>query len=305
MDTVIHDRYVSRTERQAGMVMREEPVVYGNGAYAQGLTKEQLAQYQQDGFLILHELLDPQEVQAYLDEVQELGKRQDLKGRAELVTEPNDAALRSLFAVHQFSPLFKDLLRDPRLLDVARQILGSEVYAHQSRVNYKPGFKGEEFYWHSDFETWHVEDGMPAMRALSCSILLTDNDASNGPLMLVPGSHRTFLVCPGKTPDNHYKHSLRKQEVGVPDSFSLSLMIEECGGVEVVEAKAGSVIFFDCNTMHGSASNISPWPRANAFFVYNSVENTLEAPKYGLEPRPEYLAHRQDTAALTPVTARK
>src|SRR3546814_10756649 len=44
-----------------------------------------------------------------------------------------------------------------------------------SRLNYKPGFKGKEFYWHSDFETWHVEDGMPQMRALSMSILLAEN----------------------------------------------------------------------------------------------------------------------------------
>ena len=55
-------------------------------------------------------------------------------------------------------------------MTIAEQILGSQVYIHQSRVNLKPGFKGKEFYWHSDFETWHIEDGMPRMRALSCSI---------------------------------------------------------------------------------------------------------------------------------------
>jgi hypothetical protein len=44
----------------------------------------------------------------------------------------------------------------------ARQLLGSDVYVHQSRVNFKPGFNGQDFYWHSDFETWHAEDGMPA-----------------------------------------------------------------------------------------------------------------------------------------------
>ena len=92
------------------------------------------------------------------------------------------------------------LTRDPRLVNVARQILGSEVYVHQSRANMKPGFKGKEFYWHSDFETWHVEDGMPAMRALSCSVLLTDNNANNGPLMLVPGSHRQFISASARRP---------------------------------------------------------------------------------------------------------
>ena len=126
---------------------------------------------------------------------------------------------------------------------------------------------------------------MPAMRALSCSVLLTDNNANNGPLMLVPGSHRQFISCVGQTPNEHYKQSLKKQEYGVPDPVSLQLLVEQ-GGIQAMTAKAGSVVFFDCNTMHGSNSNISPWPRANVFMVYNSMENTLGPPKYGLTPRP-------------------
>src|SRR3546814_3200003 len=56
------------------------------------------------------------------------------------------------------------LAADERLAGVARFLLDDTVYIHQSRLNYKPGFQGKEFYWHSDFETWHVEDGMPRMR---------------------------------------------------------------------------------------------------------------------------------------------
>lgn len=63
-------------------------------------------------------------------------------------------------------------------------------------------------------------------------------------------------------------------------------------------AKAGSVVFFDCNTMHGSAGNISPWARSNVFMVYNSVENVLGEPKYGLKPRPEHIATRRSVEAV-------
>src|SRR3546814_5528692 len=93
-----------------------------------------------------------------------------------LVRSPGSDVGRSIFRVHELSDRLARLARDPRLIHIARQILGSEVYMHQSRANMKPGFKGKEFYWHSDFETWHVEDGMPGMRALSCSALLTDNN---------------------------------------------------------------------------------------------------------------------------------
>jgi ectoine hydroxylase len=65
--------------------------------------------------------------------------------------------------------------------------------------------KGKEFYWHSDFETWHAEDGMPKMRAVSCSIAFDDNHEFNGPLMVIPQSHQKFISCIGETPEEHHK----------------------------------------------------------------------------------------------------
>ncbi|SKS21767.1 Ectoine hydroxylase [Mycobacteroides abscessus subsp. abscessus] len=51
--------------------------------------------------------------------------------------------------------------------------------------------------------------------------------------------------------------------------------------------------------MHGSGSNISPYPRSNVFLVFNSVENMPQKPFAGYEPRPEYIAAR-DFTPLTP-----
>lgn len=299
--TLMHDPYASRGEvQEAAIITRREPVVYHEGDYADALSAQQLSDYERNGFVVLPELFTASEVQALLDELTAMSADQALLQREEAITEPGSMALRSIFKVHELNPLLGRLARDPRVIHVARQVLGSEVYLHQSRVNMKPGFTGKEFYWHSDFETWHVEDGMPSMRAVSCSILLTDNNACNGPLMLVPGSHRQFIACAGETPDDNYKQSLRQQETGVPDELSLKLLVEH-GGIEAVSAKAGSVIFFECNTMHGSSGNISPWPRANAFFVYNSIENTLGDPRDGLAPRPEYVATREAFKVLQPL----
>lgn len=299
--TMMHDPYVSRGEEQeAAIISRREPVVYGAGHYADALGAEQLQRYERDGFLLIPDLFNSHEVQALLGELQKMSEDQDLLGREEAITEPGSKALRSIFKVHELNDMLARLVRDPRIIHVARQVLGSEVYVHQSRVNMKPGFNGKEFYWHSDFETWHIEDGMPAMRAVSCSVLLTDNNACNGPLMLVPGSHRQFIVCAGETPEDNYKRSLKQQESGVPDPVSLKLLADQ-GGIEAITAKAGSVIFFECNTMHGSNGNISPWPRANAFFVYNSIENTLGEPRHGLAPRPEHVATRSRFQALEPL----
>src|SRR5690606_33173697 len=176
------DLYVSRTDRGSAIIARQDPVVYENGAYADALDAEQVASYNRDGFLLLENLFDEDEVDSLLDEVKRMSVDAEITQLNEAIREPGSNAVRSIFRVHELSERIATLARDPRLLHVARQILGSEVYIHQSRANLKPGFKGKEFYWHSDFETWHVEDGMPNMRALSCSVLLTDNNECNGPL---------------------------------------------------------------------------------------------------------------------------
>ncbi len=295
------DAYKSRAQSTAAILKRNEPVVYDEveTSSAPQLNSAQRDVYRENGFLILPDLFSSDEVTGLYDEMQQMRGDFTQTGRAEVIAEPGSGEVRSIFDVHKLNALFADLIRDPRVLNVAREILGSEVYIHQSRINYKPGFTGKEFYWHSDFETWHTEDGMPAMRALSCSILLTDNSDMNGPLMLIPGSQRHFISCLGETPDDNYKKSLKKQVAGVPDDFLLTYLAD-LGGITSCTGKAGSVVFFDCNTMHGSNGNITPYPRSNLFFVYNSVENQLQAPADGLAPRPNFIAVRDDVEALEP-----
>lgn len=300
---LVSDIYQSRTDNESAIILRQDPVVYP-GPYAKAdsaLSEHQLRSYRKNGFIQLRGLLGEDEAATLLCEADQLAAASGREGRPEAVFEPDSRVVRSVFRVHGLSAVFDRLMRDPRLLDVARQILGGDVYVHQSRVNLKPGFSGKEFYWHSDFETWHIEDGMPRMRAVSCVVLLTANNEFNGPLLLVPGSHMHYISCVGQTPPEHYKQSLRKQEYGVPDPTSLQFLVER-GGLQSTKGVAGSVVFFDCNTMHGSNSNISPYPRSNLFCVYNSVDNRLAEPRGGLQPRPEFIAARKNVSALERLT---
>src|SRR5690606_32733897 len=135
---------------------------------------------------------------------------------------------------------------------------------------------------------------------LSISVQLADNLPVTGPLMVMPGSHRDYVACVGETPEDHYKQSLRKQEYGVPDRDSLAKLADRAG-VVAPTGPAGSIVVFDCNTMHGSNGNITPYPRANAFLVYNAVSNQLTTPFGGRRPRPEFIATRQ----ARPLASRK
>lgn len=285
-----YDRYPTRSDVKIGIEPRHDPVVWAPDRIGP-LDSHTVDRFDADGFLGVDALLDADVVADLRAELDNLRTDPTLADDERSVLEPNSREIRSIFEVHKVSPAFGALVADQRLVGPVRQLLGSDVYVHQSRVNFKPGFNGQEFYWHSDFETWHAEDGMPAPRAISVSVALTDNLDCNGSLMIMPGSHRWFVSCPGETPPGHYRSSLRRQEIGTPDDASLTWLANE-RGIRKMTGPAGSAIFFDSNCMHGSSSNISPYPRSNVFIVYNSLENTLGEPFGAAEPRPTFIASR-------------
>lgn len=302
METRSGDFYPTRLERPVENIERIDPVIHSAGDDRQKgpLSEAELASYERDGFLVFNNFLDQAVVQKFREDLWVYEDDESILHSEGTITEPGKQEIRSIFGIHELSERFDRLTRDPEILDMVHQLLGSDVYIHQSRINFKPGFHGKGFGWHSDFETWHAEDGMPRMRSVSFSIALTDNTPFNGPLMLIPGSHRTFIPCVGRTPEDNYKSSLKKQEVGVPSDKDLNHMIEQ-GGIKAPTGPAGSLIIFECNTLHASNANMSPWPRSNLFFVYNSVENQLEQPFCGNKPRPDFLGNRSNTNALRPV----
>jgi ectoine hydroxylase len=295
--TPIQDDYPTRITGEPVPIVRRDPTVWptASGELAAGpFDASDLAGYDTDGCTIVQGLLSPAEVEAYSAELARLTADETLRGDERTVVEKESKQVRSIFQVHLISPLIAELVRDPRVADRARQVLGSDVYVHQSRVNYMPGFRGRGFYWHSDFETWHAEDGMPAPRACSMSIALTDNYAFNGGLMVMPGSHRTFVPCAGATPEDHFKESLREQEIGVPSEADLTRLAGE-HGIAQFTGPAGDALLFDANIMHGSGNNITPLPRSNIFVVFNSVENTLIDPFGAARPRPDFIGSRDFT----------
>ena len=293
----MQDLYPSRRAATAEMLPRRDPVVRTEWSDDAPISRADADRFERDGYIVLEDIFSADEVAFLQNAAGRLLADPAALDDETVVTEPQSNEIRSIFEIHRQSDIMARLAADARLADVARFLLGDEVYIHQSRLNYKPGFKGKEFYWHSDFETWHVEDGMPRMRALSMSVLLADNTPHNGPLMVIPGSHHRYLTCVGETPDDHYLSSLKRQEYGVPDEVSLADLAHR-HGIVAPTSKPGTVILFDCNLMHGSNGNITPFPRANAFLVYNAVSNALEKP-FGVEkPRPWFLARRGEPEPL-------
>jgi len=291
----VTDAYPSRQGQPSRIIGRGEPVVFSEtpvGKYS--LAGEHLRFYRENGYLLLKGWFTEEATALMQEEFARLLANREIRDLENVICEPGSREIRSLFDLPVLSALYGRLCRSRRVLDAVMQILGGPVYLHQSRINIKPAFWGKSFPWHSDFETWHVEDGFPRMRCLSCSIFLTENNHWNGPLFVIPGSHRHYVSCSGLTPDDHYRESLKNQYYGSPDVKILGKLMDQ-GAIETCTGGPGDMLIFDGNMMHGSPDNISHLPRTNIFLAYNSCENPPVEPYCGLKRRPAFLASRECT----------
>lgn len=293
--TATTDLYPTRSGETTEVLPRTGPIVFGSPEDGP-LEAADLKHFEDAGYLTIDQLITSEELTLFTDELHRLSRDPEVKADERTVVEAESDEVRSIFDIHRTNEIFRKIANDPRLVDRARQILGSDVYIHQSRINYKPGFVGKEFSWHSDFETWHAEDGMPTPRAVSLSLSLTDNYSFNGPLMIMPGSHKRYISCVGGTPEDNYRKSLIMQGAGTPDRQTLSDFADEYG-IDVLEGAAGGAIMFDSNCMHASNGNVTPFSRSNIFIVYNSVENACVEPFAAPKPRPEFVGSTDFTPA--------
>jgi ectoine hydroxylase len=304
-----------------GLVPRLDPVVAETASSSGPLSAAQVDSFEKRGVLVCRQVFTPAEVDSMLQMTialrdhyesltyEELDRGTDMRVITErggsLVDEGNHPpTLKSIWQVHlppEHAPhmLFAaDLARrtvcDARLVEAARQLIGEDVYVHQSRINYQRGITersrgGSGFLWHQDFEQWHSEDGMPRMRAVSMAVLLEPARPTNGALMVMPGSHRRMVQALGDpSGSERYAKGALSSGPEIPVDIVHSLANDH--GIEHCRGESGDVVLFDCNTMHGSHTNISPWGRAMLFAVYNAVSNTPAERPFGAEKRrPEHI----------------
>ena len=99
-------------------------------------TDAQLAQYKADGYYVARGLLSPQEIATLQGEMPALLEGDETKDRMHREREKS-GAVRQVYLAHRYSPAYKALARDPKLLDPVRQITGNGVYVWHSKVNVK------------------------------------------------------------------------------------------------------------------------------------------------------------------------
>jgi ectoine hydroxylase-related dioxygenase (phytanoyl-CoA dioxygenase family) len=173
---------------------------------------------------------------------------------------------RLQFDIHTMGTRFDALSRHPRLAGLMQELMGMPLYILHSKLAFKAPFTGSVQYWHQDFGYW-VTDGNPRPDMASCLVMLDEHTEDNACLQVLAGSHRDGVVAHEEvTAELTGNKQLR---------ISAADMTHYCSRYPRVKlvGKPGTFAAWHCNTMHGSAHNISDKSRNAAIFAFNAVGN--------------------------------
>lgn len=213
------------------------------------LDAEGLARFQRDGFIAIRGLFTPAEIAEIRDSFMQQAAAGPVPGLSDLPRgnpAPDDPLARYPRMMHPHKHADKAVGRlamrhmlDPRLEPILATLFGEAPYAVQSMFYFKPpGARGQDL--HQDNFYLRVKPGT----CMAAWIAVDDADADNGGMMCVPRTAGLDIACPE------------------PSDLSVSFTtehVEPPPGLEpqMMDLKAGDVLFFNGSVIHGSTPNTS------------------------------------------------
>jgi ectoine hydroxylase-related dioxygenase (phytanoyl-CoA dioxygenase family) len=220
------------------------------------LTQDQVAAYHRDGFALIEDALRPDvlaRVRTWVDDV--VARAKGLEGPNEVYDledthTPEHPRVRRIKDPVARDPLFWEVIRDRDVIAPIQQLIGPNIRLYGSKLNLKSAGYGAPVEWHQDWAFYpHTNDD-----GLAVGIMLDDVTEENGPLMVLPGSHRGPI---------HNHHGEDGIFIGGIEDAAHKLDLAK--SVQI-HGRAGSMSVHHVRAIHGSALNLSGKPRRILFY---------------------------------------
>jgi phytanoyl-CoA hydroxylase len=210
--------------------------------------------YAENGYLVVDNLFDAGQLMRANSAITEILASGPLDTIAEL--EPNDRnTIRRIWSPIKKHKQFKAMAENAALLDIVAALIGDNFQLHYTKLNMKGPRVGSVVEWHQDFAYYpHTNFDL-----LSCLVYLDDATVDNGCLEVIPGSHQWGLL--NHEVDGAFRGKLATDKVA-----------EFQGQAKSLTAKAGSVVFLHCMTLHYSNINTSNKPRRAFLPAYRAAD---------------------------------
>ncbi len=235
------------------------------------LTKQQRDQFWANGYISLENAVTQEQLEAMrgvFSEWIEESKNHDqdygetLDGRPRFDLEPGHTAqvpaLRRVQSPEEVSDTFAHIMRNARTVDFVAELIGPAIKFHHGKLNSKlPGTQTKvSFHQDFPFEPMTNDDVITAL------LYLDDVTLENGPLEVVPGTHKGPLY-------SHWHNGVFTGAVADEVMDEHKNKVTQCTG------KAGTVCLMHASLLHGSAPNLSTKARTLYIATYYA-EDAIE-----------------------------
>ena len=207
--------------------------------------------YKKNGYLVKKNLINKNIINNINEQIEKIALKSS-KFFESTVVNKKKYFLR-LQNPHLRDKIFLNLSRNKNIINIVSSLLGGSVRFHHSKLNFKlPSKLGGIVDWHQDWSFYpHTNDDL-----LAVGIYLEDCFEINGPLKVIPGSHKKKLL------NHHYKGSFIGK---INDKVDIKKAISLTGF-------AGTVTFHHVRTIHGSGLNLTNNVRPLLLFGYSAVD---------------------------------
>ncbi|MBC7634821.1 MAG: phytanoyl-CoA dioxygenase family protein [Acetobacteraceae bacterium] len=261
------------------------------------LTQTQIDEYNERGAIVVPDVLSPAEVadlrrvtDEFVEKSRAVAKHTEIFD-LEDTHSPAQPRVRRIKAPHLHHAVYAALVRHPRIVEVLTDLWGPNIRFDTAKLNLKSAGFGAAVEWHQDWAFYpHTNDDLAAV-----GVMMDDMDLANGPLLIVPGSHKGNKVF-----DHHADGKFcgamdpGKKEVDLSSAFPLL-------------GRAGSITVHHVRAVHGSAVNTSNKDRRLLLFQYRAADAwPLIAPPKAIETFDDLMVAGVPTLEprLTPVPVR-
>ena len=213
------------------------------------LNKQQIEFYNENGYVIPNFLL-PEDI------------INEISGHCDRLLIKNPEFKDFCPNVLKYDVGFLNFARNPKILDMVEQLIGSNFALWNSSLFAKPAKNGLETPWHQDGEFW------PIRPLATCTVWIAIDEANkqNGCLRIIRGSHKN--------------RRLRKHNTVNDKKFTLHQVLDprEYDEVDAVdlELKRGQISLHDVYLLHGSKANESSKSRRGMTLRYMPTTSVFD-----------------------------
>ncbi|MEM6842320.1 MAG: phytanoyl-CoA dioxygenase family protein [Bacteroidota bacterium] len=220
-------------------------------------TRQHLADFERDGYVIIKEFFSPEEA----DLIYQTSTEDEVINEKSF--DFNDSSgLRTKLALW-YTPqddIYGLYSRSARMVEAAEMILDGTVGHYHSKLMQKEPKKGGAWEWHQDYGYWY-NNGFLYPDMVSIMLALTEANRENGCMQVLKGTHRMDRV----------EHNITGEQVGAHmEKVEEAIKRHE---LVYVELQPGDALFFHCNLLHRSNANLSDYSRWSLISVYNRITN--------------------------------